>query len=116
MESVARHLSVPISAVTTPFALSDADALASLYTTAGFSKVDIVPESITARFPEPERFVPLTVISAAVAMPVFAQLQAPERAALVDAVRVEVEPIIRKYSDANTVTFPLFAHIVVATT
>jgi ubiquinone/menaquinone biosynthesis C-methylase UbiE len=115
MESVARHLSLPISAVMTPFALSDANELASLYTAAGFKKVDIVPESTTVRFPQPERFVPLAVISSAAAVPAFAQLQAPARAALLETVRVEVEPVIRKYRDASAVTFPMFAHIVVAT-
>jgi ubiquinone/menaquinone biosynthesis C-methylase UbiE len=116
MESVARHLSLPISAVMTPFALHDADGLASLYTAAGFKKVDVHPESTTVRFPDPERFVPLAVTSSAAAVPAFAQLQAPARAALLETVRVEVEPVIRRYRDADAVTFPMFAHIVVATT
>ena len=69
MESVARHLSLPISAVMTPFSLCDADELARLYRGAGFEKVDILPESTTVRFPEPERFVPLAVTSSAAAVP-----------------------------------------------
>ena len=116
MESVARHLSLPISAVMTPFALHDAEELASLFTGSGFRKVDILSESTTVRFPEPERFVPLAVTSSAAAVPAFAQLQAPERAALLETVRADVEPVIRKYRDANAVSFPMFAHIVVATT
>ena len=116
MESVARHLSLPISAVMTPFALCDADELRTLFTAAGFKKVDILPESTTVRFPEPERFVPLAVTSSAAAVPAFAQLQAPVRAALLEAVRVEAEPVIRGYRDADAVTFPMFAHIVLATT
>lgn len=115
MESVARHLSLPISAVMTPFVLHDADELRTLFTAAGF-KVDILPESTTVRFPEPERFVPLAVTSSAAAVPAFAQLQAPARAALLETVRAEVEPVIRKYRDTDAVTFPMFAHIVVATT
>lgn len=116
MESVARHLSLPISAVMTPFALYDADALRTLFTAAGFKKVDILPESTAVRFPEPERFVPLAVTSSAAAVPAFTQLQAPARAALLETVRVEVEPVIRRYRDAEAVTFTMFAHIVVATT
>ena len=116
MESVARNLSLPISAVMTPFALYDADELRTLFTGAGFKKVDILPESTTVRFPEPERFVPLAVISSAAAVPAFAQLEAPARAALLETVRGEVEPTIRRYRDADVVTFPMYAHIAVATT
>jgi len=116
MESVARHLSLPVSAVMTPFALCDADELRTLFTAAGFKKVDILPESTTVRFPEPERFVPLAVISSAAAVPAFVQLEAPARAALLETVRGEIEPTIRRYRDAEVVTFPMFAHIAVATT
>ncbi|MCP8686544.1 class I SAM-dependent methyltransferase [Marinobacterium sedimentorum] len=114
MESVARQLSLPVSAVMTPFALHDADELRALCTAAGFKKVDILLESTKVRFPEPERFVPLAVSSSAAAVPAFAQLDAPARAALLEAVRVEVEPTVRKYSDADSVSFPMFAHIAVA--
>ena len=116
MESVARHLSLPISAVMTPFALHDADELAGLFTVSGFRKVNILSESTTVRFPEPERFVPLAATSSAAAVPAFAQLQAPARAALLETVRADVEPVIHKYRDANAVSFPMFAHIVLATT
>lgn len=116
MESVARHLSLPISAVMTPFSLHDADELRTLFTAAGFKNVDILPESATVRFPEPGRFVPLAVTSSAAAVPAFSQLQAPARETLLETIRVEVEPVIRKYRDADSVTFPRFAHIVAATT
>jgi len=112
---VARNLSLPLSAVMTPFVLHNADELGALFTAAGFKKVNIVPESTTVRFPESERFVPLAVISSAAAVPAFAQLEAPVRAALLETVRREVEPSIRKHRDAEVITFPMFAHIAVAT-
>jgi SAM-dependent methyltransferase len=115
MQSVARHLSIPLSTVITPFGLSDADELKNLFAAAGFQNVDIVPVSITARFPDPERFVPLAITSSAAAVSGFAKLQSPERTALLDAVRVEVEPVLSGYCDADAVTFPMFAHIAVAT-
>ena len=115
MKSVARHLSLPLSEVMTPFALSDADALRGLFTAAGFKGVDILSESTVVRFPAPERFVPHAVISSAAAVPAFTQLQVPARTALLEAVRIDVEPVIRNYRDAEAVTFPMFAHIVVAT-
>ncbi|NTU50235.1 MAG: class I SAM-dependent methyltransferase [Desulfobulbaceae bacterium] len=116
MESVARNLSLPVSAVMTPFALCDADELRTLFTGAGFKKVAILPESTTVRFPEPERFVPLAVISSAAAVSAFTQLEGPARAALLETVRGEVEPTLRRYCDRDVVTFPMYAHIAVATT
>lgn len=115
MQSVALNLALPLSSVDTPFALSDAEELKILFKASGFKKVDIHSESSTVRFPEPERFVPLAVSSSAAAVPAFAQLQAPARAALLEAVRVDVEPLIQNYRDANAVSFPMFAHLVVAT-
>jgi SAM-dependent methyltransferase len=114
MESVGRHLALPLSAVTTPFALCDAEELRTSFTAAGFRKVGILSESTMVRFPEPDRFVPLAVTSSAAAVAAFAQLDAPARAALLETVRGEVEPTIRKYRDADAVTFPMFANIAVA--
>jgi hypothetical protein len=114
MESVAHHLSLPVSAVMTPFALCDADELRTLFTAAGFEKVEILPVSTTVRFPEPDRFVSLAVTSSAAAVPTFTQLESPARAALLEAVRGEIEPTIRRYRTHDFVTFPMFAHVAVA--
>jgi ubiquinone/menaquinone biosynthesis C-methylase UbiE len=111
MESVARRLSLPLAAVMTPFALSDAAELRGLFEGAGFKNVDVVPESTTVQFAEPQRFVPLAVTSSAAAVPAFAQMDSSARGALLDLVRDDVEPIISKYRDADSVTFPMFAHI-----
>ncbi len=114
MESVARNLSLPVSAVMTPFILSDAEELRNLFSVAGFQEVVIHAESTTVRFVDPERFVPMAVTSSAAAVPAFAQLDEPARAALLEAVRAEVEPVIAVYRDAEAVTFPMFAHVAVA--
>jgi SAM-dependent methyltransferase len=114
MESVARNLSLPVSAVMTPFALCDADELRTLFTTAGFGKARILPVSTTVRFPEAERFVPLAAASSAAAVPAFTQLDSPARAELLETVLGEIEPTLRKYRDAGVVTFPMFAYIAVA--
>jgi ubiquinone/menaquinone biosynthesis C-methylase UbiE len=116
MESVARHLSLPLAAIATPFALCDAEELRSLFSLAGFGKVDIVPETTTVRFSEPQRFVPLAVASSAAAIPAFAQLEDPARSAFLDSVNREVEPTIGKYREADAIVFPMFAHVAVAST
>eukprot|EP00906_Rhabdomonas_costata_P025584 RCo036565 len=114
MNSVARHLSLPLASVKIPFALDDPQALKSLINAAGFTQVDIETESTTVRFAEPERFVPLAVASSAAAVPAFAQLHELARAELFDAVRADVEPVLCHYRDAKTVTFPMFAYVIVA--
>ena len=115
VESAARHLSLPISAVMTPFALFDADELRGLFMDAGFGRVDVSPEAVTVRFPEPERFVPLAFMSSAAAVPAFARLAAPAKKALLETVCAEMEPTVRKYREADFVTFPMFAHVARAT-
>ncbi len=114
IKSVTHHLSLPVSAVMTPFALSDADELRSLFTAAGFKNIEIVAESTMVRFPEPKNFVPFSVTSSAAAVPAFAQLDEPERAALLKAVRMEVEPLIPGLDGTDALTFPMFAHIALA--
>lgn len=116
IESAARHLLLPISAVMTPFALSDADELRTLFMAAGFEGVEVFPESVTVRFPEPERFVPLAFMSSAAAVPAFTQLETPARKALLETVCAEVEPTVRRYRKTDFVTFPMFAHLARATT
>ncbi len=115
MMAVANQLSLPLSAVNTPFAMSDVDALHVLFDKAGFKSVHIYPETCTMHFDNPQSFVPLAVASSAAAIPAFAQLAAPERAVLVETVRTEVEPILQKYRDADKVSFPMFANVAVGT-
>lgn len=114
MESVASQLALPVSAVSIPFALSDAEELRSLFTAAGFKKVEVRSESTTARFPDAQRFVPLAVASSAAAVPAFAHLGAPERAALLEKVREDVELTVRQYREADVVSVPMFAHLAIA--
>lgn len=115
MSSVAHHLSIPLAETSTPFALHDPEELRSLFSAAGCSSLEVREESTIVRFPDPLRFVPLAVISSAAAIPSFTQLTSPERAALLEAVRQESESTIAKYRFNDVVTFPMFAHIVVAT-
>lgn len=115
MGSVARHLALPLANVMTPFSLPDADKLHALFTGAGFENVDISTISTTVQFPDPERFVPLAVASSAAAVPAFAQLDPAARAVLVEKVREDVEPVLLSYRDADHISFPMFAHLAMAT-
>lgn len=114
MESVARHLSLPLADVSTPFALHDADALPELFLRAGFTDVEVITESIIARFPNAGQFVPLAAASSAAAVPAFLQLTMEQRAALLDLVREEADPAIRRYREGDEVRFPMYANVAVA--
>lgn len=111
MGSIARHLSLPITSVATPFAMSDAEQLRALFIAAGFKTTDIVAKSIVARFAQADRFVPLAVMSSAAAIPAFFGLLAPERAALIQAVAADIGPTVQQYRQGDTIEFGMFAHI-----
>ena len=109
--AIARHLGTTAPAIASPFALGDADELHALFTAAGFQRVEVAPVTLTVRFPEPARFVQLTVLSSAAVLPVFAQMDPAARTALVKAVARELEPTLRSHIDGDTVAFPMAAHI-----
>ena len=115
MTSVAHRLSLPIEAVTLPFSMSDEGKLRTMATHAGFRTVDVLAESAVMTFPDAAQFVPLAVMSSAAAVPAFADLQGPEKAALLDAVRTDVEPVVNQYQSGDTVRFTMFAHIMIGT-
>jgi len=115
MRATARSLAVPLAEVITPFSLPDSSDLRGLFDDAGFARVEVVEDSIVARFAEPHRFVSLTVASASAAVPAFAALAAPERAALLAAVGAELAPALAPYREGDTLAVPLFAHVALAT-
>lgn len=114
MTSVAHHLSLPVEAVTLPFSLADEDNLRDMARKAGFTNVDILPESAVMTFPDAAQFVPLAVMSSAAAVPAFAQVQGPSKAALLDSVQKDVETVLSQYQKGDYVSFPMFANIMVA--
>jgi ubiquinone/menaquinone biosynthesis C-methylase UbiE len=113
MESVARHLAVPISVVQVPFALCDTEELRTLFTAVGFADVEIRAESTVVRFPNAEKFVPFAVMSSAAAVPAFAQLNEPARTTMVEAIRKEIEPTLQAFRNGTLLSFPMHAHVAV---
>lgn len=113
--SVARHLEVPLSETDLPFALADTERFRSLFTAAKFKKVEIRTETVTARFADAEHYTALSVATAPAAHPAFRKLHDQRREEVMEAVRADIEPLARQYRDGNTVTFPMYAQIAVAT-
>ncbi len=113
-EATARHLGVTLSEVDLSFSLWDAEELRALLSTAGFQRIEITPRSLDIRLPSPERFVQFTVLGAATSIPAFTRLDTTARSALVEAIAGEIEPVVRRYSSGDELTFPMSTHIAVA--
>ena len=113
-EATARHLGVPMSAVDVSFSLGDPEELRMVLRDGGFDRINITPRSLDISLQSPERFVQLTVRGAATSVPAFARLDPPAQAALVQAVAVEMEPIIGRSRRGNELTFPMHTNIAIA--
>lgn len=114
LTATARHLGTPLATVAVAFALWDAEALRALLHAAGFQRIQVIPRSLIIHLEAPERFVQLTVLGAATSIPVFAQLDAATRTALVEAVTGETQAVRQLYREGNKLTFAMSTHIGIA--
>lgn len=114
MHAEARHLNEPIELLAGAFSLGDADELRALFTAAGFSHVDVKPHTMTVRFPHPERFVELTIQSAAAAVPALRRMDAAARMKLVDDITRELRDELTLYIEGDYLASPMAANIVMA--
>ena len=108
-EAMLRRLGLP--AVQLPFALGNPDDLRALLTAAGFSGVEVGPLSITARFRDPERFVPLQVAASAAAIPSLQGLDVQARQELADAVQADMESTIQGHIVRGYMEVPMHAFV-----
>jgi hypothetical protein len=114
LAATARRLRRPVSAVDLPSSLWNAEELRALLGGAGFRRIAIVPDSLDARFPSPERVVHLAVVGAAAAIPAFARLAMAAHSALAEAVALEVETLLQSYCDGDRLKCPMWAHTAIA--
>jgi ubiquinone/menaquinone biosynthesis C-methylase UbiE len=113
-EAEARHLGVPLSDVASPWSFPDAGELRALLSESGFQRIEIIAESLDARFPSPDRFVELTVLAGAAVVPTFDHEDAAARLALTEAVTREIEPVVQRYRSGDRLIVPTHWHIAVA--
>lgn len=113
IEAEARYLGTSVEAVATPFTLGSAGELRTLFEEAGFQRVEIAAESHPVRFPEPERFVALTVLAAASISP-DSEMGEEARSDLVQTVGREIGATLQTYVEDDAVSFPMHAHVAVA--
>jgi ubiquinone/menaquinone biosynthesis C-methylase UbiE len=114
LEATARHLGVNVSAISAAFSLWDGEELRTLLGEAGFNRVEIIPASHTSYFPSPERFVQITLLTAAAVMPEFERLSAVAHSELSEAIAREIEDVMQGYRDGDRLIFPMSAHIAIA--
>lgn len=109
-EAIERHLGIPGAKL--PFSLGDEAELRALLADAGFESIEIEQASITARFPEPERFLVEVTHAASAAIPAMQQLDDAARQGVIDAVTREMEPWVTALVVDDHVTLPHHAHLV----
>jgi ubiquinone/menaquinone biosynthesis C-methylase UbiE len=83
-------------ALTTPFVLDDPRELSGLLQQAGFQDVSVEPIAFTAIYTEPQRFVEMQMASSAAAIPALQGLGPEELAAVIEAIRGDMEPFVQE--------------------
>ncbi len=96
-----------------PFSFGDPGELTVLLEGAGFRDVEVVQESIVARFTDPDRFVERLEYAYAAVIPEF--LHDPAAfAGYLAAIQAETEQIVDRYRDGGHVAVPMHTNIAIA--
>lgn len=114
LDAEARHLDADLAQVAAPFMFGSGERLRAMLSDAGFDRIEIVERSLTVEFPEPEKFVALTVLAGAAVVPEFARDDPEERAELIEAVARDSEDTLRQYRVEDKLRFPMPNYIAVA--
>jgi SAM-dependent methyltransferase len=98
-----------------PFSLGDATALRRLLLDSGFADVTLADATVSARFPDAERFLERLEYAYAAVVPRFAEDPAAF-AAYLDAVARATKHVVNSYRQGDDVIVPMHANIAVART
>jgi ubiquinone/menaquinone biosynthesis C-methylase UbiE len=110
-ETFERHLGTPFPQ---PFSLGDQDELRGLLDGAGFRQVEIEEKSRVARFPEPERYLEMTVRGAAAVIPQPGELDEAERATRLAAIKHAMADVVAAHTVGDVIAIPWIAHVALA--
>lgn len=96
-----------------PFSFGDADELAALLHAAGFGDVEVVQDSIVARFPDADRFVERLEYAYAAVVPAF--MDDPTAfATYLAAIQQGTRDIVARYREGDHIVVPMHANIAIA--
>ncbi len=114
IQAEAHHLNEPIGPLSVPFSLGDADVLRVLFADAGFDNIEVATHAMITRFPQPDRFVQLSIQSGAAVIPALGKMDAAARTQLAESISRELRDELSQYIDGDYIASPLTASIVVA--
>ncbi len=109
-EVIQRRLGM--SALQDIFSLGNADELRRLARGAGFTRVDVEPASLTARFPNPDGFLAGEIEVDTAAIPSMQHLDAQARQEIVSAIGEDMKSSLAEITHDNHVVIEFYANIV----
>ena len=93
------------------FSLGDTGVLRGLLHATGFTGIEIDARSVTARFPDPDRFLAGEIDVDTAAIPAMQSLDGSARAALVSAIQSEMKSPLAEVTQGERVVLPFHTHI-----
>lgn len=109
-EVITRHLGMPALAM--PFSLGEPEEIRALLETVGFRDVALAERSMTARYPNPERYASMQVDVIAAAIPAAQHLDDTARADFLAAAKEGMASVVRAATHDNHVVIPMHAMLV----
>lgn len=111
LEAGAEEVGSRLEDIALPFSLGERRELRAMLSDAGFRDVDVAEATREVRFPDPDRFVRLTILSAAAVVPELQALDGDGRERVVERVRTAIAPTVQRYTEADQIAFPMQALI-----
>ena len=100
-----------VSALQQIFSLGSPNELRGLLQRSGFSRIDVEPMSLTARFPNPDGFLAGEIDVDTAAIPSMQHLDTDARQAIVAAISVDMESPLKEATRDDYVVIPFHAYI-----
>ncbi len=109
-EVIHRHFGKPLLAIA--FSLGDTKEIRALLEGTGFRDIELEQRSMTARFPNPDRYAAMQVDVIAAAVPAAQQLDDAARADLLATVKDQMATVVREATHDKHVIIPMHAMLV----
>jgi SAM-dependent methyltransferase len=111
---VATRLDAPFGTVSLPFGLGNPDELADYVRSGGFDKAEVTAHELDVEFRSPDRWVQLSMMGAAAAIPAFGELDADQRTALSQDIAESMASTLVPYIQGDVLKMATAVNTVVA--